>query len=217
MPPDTHTKIFDISPVVHEQTAVWPGDIAFRRQIQMDIHSGAHLQLSSFTSTVHIGAHADAPLHYHPQGLSMESVALEPYLGRCWVAKVPYDTKSQLIEPKHLPLWLTSINSLERVLLRTDSQPHYQEFPKTFAAIAPEVIDLLAPKGLKLIGIDTPSVDVVDSKTLPTHQKLYQYDVRNLEGLTLSHVADGEYELIALPLRLQGFDASPVRAVLRTV
>jgi arylformamidase len=103
-----------------------------------------------------------------------------------------------------------------RVLVRT-----YTKAPTTwdpdFAAFAPETIAWLASLGVTLVGIDTPSVDPADSKTLDSHQQLLRHDMRVLENLVLDDVAPGDYELIALPLKLTGADAAPVRAILRSL
>ena len=106
---------------------------------------------------------------------------------------------------------------VDRVLFATGSYPDPTRFNEDFVALAPEVVDALGARGARLVGIDTPSVDLFDSKDLPTHQACLRHDMAILEGLVLDAVPEGAYELIALPLKLQGFDASPVRAVLRSL
>ena len=204
--------IIDISPVISEKIAVWPGDTPLRRDVLCDIQAGANIDLSSFHGTVHIGAHADAPRHYSKDGISIEAVALDPYIGLCYVHSV---AKKRLItsEDCRLPISLGA----NRVLFRTDTFPDPHSFNQDFCAFTPEALESLGKSGVTLVGIDTPSVDPFDSKQLPAHQMLLKYNMRNLEGLVLSATSDGFYELIALPLALKGFDASPVRAVLRTV
>src|SRR5207244_2645267 len=95
--------------------------------------------------------------------------------------------------------------------------PDPETFNTDFAALSAELVETLYAQGVKLVGIDTPSVDLFDSKDLPAHRTFLRLDMAILEGLVLRDVPEGVYELIALPLRLVGFDASPVRAVLRTV
>jgi arylformamidase len=102
-----------------------------------------------------------------------------------------------------------------RLLLATGTFPDPARWNADFAALAPRLVEVLAARGVRLIGIDTPSVDLMDSKDLPAHQAFLRHDMAILEGLVLADVPDGQYELIALPLALEGFDASPVRAVLR--
>lgn len=205
-------KLWDISPVMTTKLAVWPGDTPLRREVLCDIKAGSNIDLSTLHATVHLGAHVDAPRHYHRDGVTMESANLEAYLGPCYVHSVK---GKPLIEPEDC---LVPLNSgLKRLLFHTGSYPDPDIFNQNFAAFAPESIDLLGKAGVMLVGIDTPSVDPFDSKNLPAHQMLYHHKMANLEGIILREVPDGVYELIALPLRLANFDASPVRAVLRRV
>lgn len=201
--------LYDISPLVSEATAVWPGDVAFSRTWQCRLEEGSNLDLSSFTTTVHIGAHADAPSHYAKHAPSIEGVGLEAYWGKCQVLTC----EKILIEPHDFADRLDP--HVTRVLFRTLSFTDPQVFKEDFSAFTPESIESLGERGIVLVGIDTPSVDPFASKALPAHHMLLRYGIRNLEGLDLRAVTDGLYELVALPLKLQGFDASPVRAVLR--
>jgi arylformamidase len=175
---------------------------------------GANLTLSSLTSTVHVGAHADAPSHFHEQGVPIDQVDLAAYVGPCTVVSVT-KPRGGLVTPDDLRSVLDK--RAERVLVKTGSQPDPQRFNTDFVAFAPEAVAALGAAGVRLVGIDTASVDPFDSKALLAHRELYKWNVRNLEGLVLEAVPDGDYELIALPLKLVGFDASPVRAVLRTL
>jgi arylformamidase len=204
--------IIDISPPVSERSAVWPGDVPFRRSVQLDMHAGHNLTLSSMATTVHVGAHADAPSHYRRDGASIDQVDLEAYIGPCVVVSCQVPAGG-LIEPAHCAAALAG--GARRILFRTGSQPDPERFNTDFAAFSPAAIEAMGKAGVVLVGIDTASVDPFASKELPAHQMLMKYGIRNLEGLALTGAADGEYELIALPLRLVGFDASPVRAVLR--
>lgn len=204
--------LIDISPVIAEQTAVWPGDVAFTRSVQCDMQHGANLTLSSFGTTVHIGAHADAPSHYVKDGAPIDQVPLDAYLGACRVITVKAPRGGQIRASDCEPAVRAKA---ERILFRTLSMPDPEHFNTDFVSFSPEAIDLLGQHGVKLVGIDTASVDPFDSKDLKAHHALIRWGIRNLEGLVLEHVADGPYELIALPLKLRGFDASPVRAVLR--
>lgn len=203
--------ILDISPAISAEIAVWPGDTALKRNVLLDISTGANLTLSSLHATVHLGAHADAPSHYHSQGAAIDQVSLSPYLGPCFVQTVHKEPHG-LIKPEDCKTAIAS--GSKRILFRTLSAPDPNHFNTDFVAFSSAAIDALGHAGVVLIGIDTPSVDPFSSKDLPAHQALLRWNIRNLEGLVLESIADGAYELIALPLKLVGFDASPVRAVL---
>lgn len=207
------SQLIDISPAVSERSAVWPGDVSFTRSVQLDMHHGANLTLSSFQSTVHVGAHADAPSHYARDGASIDRVPLDAYVGACTVVTVKRPPGGVVMpEDVHGAL----ARGAKRVLLRTRSQPDPAHFNTDFVAIAPATVEALGQAGVVLVGIDTASVDPFDSKTLDAHKALLKWNIRNLEGLDLTNAPDGDYELIALPLKLVGFDASPVRAALRS-
>jgi arylformamidase len=203
------TRILDISPELHAGVAVWPGDVSFRRDVAMSIPAGDHLELSSITTTVHVGAHADAPNHYVGGGQGIGERDLAPYYGRCQVVHVDVARGARIL-PAHVTVPVTA----PRVLFRTGTFPDPDRFDTDFASLSPELIDLLAAQGVVLVGIDTPSVDPFDSKALESHHALARHDLSVLEGLVLEAVAPGEYTLVALPLRIRDCDASPVRAVL---
>lgn len=204
--------IYDITPTVTPRLAVWPGDTPPRREVLVDMAEGANLTLSTLHATVHLGAHADAPNHYGRDAESIEARDLSLYLGPCRVVRVdvPRGTRipaSALPEPI----------ACERVLFATGTYPDPEHFAEDFAAFEPALIDAAHERGVRLIGIDTPSVDLFSSKDLPAHARLLANDMAVLEGIVLTDVPEGRYELIALPLKLAGFDASPVRAILRTL
>jgi len=204
--------IYDISPVLGPGTGVWPGDQPLVREVLLDRQRGDTVTLSSIRATVHLGAHADAPSHYGTGAPSIERRDLSLYLGPCQVISVPVPRGSR-VGLADLPVPIEQ----ERVLLATGTFPDPARWNDDFAALAPELVDALAAQGVRLVGIDTPSVDLLDSRDLPAHQAFLRHDMAILEGLALAHVPSGCYELIALPLPLEGFDASPVRAVLRTL
>jgi len=204
--------IYDISPVLGPGTGVWPGDQPLVREVLLDRQRGDTVTLSSIRATVHLGAHADAPSHYGTGAPSIERRDLSLYLGPCQVISVPVQRGSR-VGLADLPVPIEQ----ERVLLTTGTFPDPARWNDDFAALAPELVDALAAQGVRLVGIDTPSVDLLDSRDLPAHQAFLRHDMAILEGLALAHVPSGCYELIALPLPLEGFDASPVRAVLRTL
>ncbi|HBS28844.1 MAG TPA: hypothetical protein DEB06_05210 [Phycisphaerales bacterium] len=204
--------LYDISPPIDDRLQVWPGDERPRREVKCRIEDGAPVTLSALHATVHTGAHADGPNHYGPGAPGIDSVPLERYLGPCQVVTARVG-RAERVKPSHLARMVTE----KRVLLRTATYPDPAHFNTDFAAISVELVESLAARGVVLIGIDTPSVDLFDSKDLPAHKAFLRHDVSILEQLVLKEVPDGVFELIALPLRLIGFDASPVRAVLRTI
>jgi len=202
--------LWDITPTVSPDLAVWPGDTPPSREVLLDLRRGDSVTLSTLRATVHLGAHADAPSHYGPHGPTIERRPLEAYLGPCQVVRVA-DAGGRRIGPDELSWPIRA----ERILVATGTYPDPTRFAPDFAALAPELVERLHEAGVCLVGIDTPSVDLFDSKDLPTHQACLRHDLAILEGLALDGVPAGLYELIALPLKLAGFDASPVRAVLR--
>jgi arylformamidase len=203
--------IYDISPPISERLRVWPGDTPPGREVLLDMKRGDNLTLSTLRSTVHVGAHADAPSHYGAEAPAIDDRSLDYYLGPCQVIRVPAPPGSA-IRPEQVR---TPIQA-ERVLFATGTfEP--ERFNEDFAALSVELVENLHGQGVTLIGVDTPSVDLFHSKDLPVHQTFLKHDMAILEGLVLKDVPERIYELIALPLNLVGFDASPVRAVLRTL
>ena len=202
-------RILDISPVITPRIAVWPGDVAFSQDYACRIADGANLDLSSIRTTVHVGAHADGPSHYVAGGAGIGERPLDLYLGPCEVIAVscPPGTRiglEHLSGPVRAP----------RVLFKTGSFPDPDHFNTDFVALSPALVDHLGDQGVVLVGLDTPSVDLCHDAALLSHQAIARRDMAILEGVVLDAVAPGVYSLIALPLRIAGADASPVRAVL---
>lgn len=210
--------IIDITPAITPDIAVWPGDTPVSREVLCEIERGATVTLSTLRATVHLGAHADGANHYGAGAPGIDALPLARYLGPCHVidASVACSPGGSRVRAEDLRTDLAAIRH-PRVLLRTGTFPDFTRWNSDFAGLDPALVDLLADRGVTLIGIDTPSVDVQESKDLAAHKRFLARDVSILEGLRLAHVAPGEYELIALPLPLVGFDASPVRAVLRSL
>jgi arylformamidase len=207
--------LHDISPLIEAAINVWPGDTPFVRTINADMNAGANLTLSDIRTSLHVGAHADAPSHYIADGADIASRRLDLYLGRCVVVHVDV-ARGERILPDHICDKIEAFNA-PRVLLRTGTFPDHRHWNNDFASLSPELVDDLYHHGVRLIGIDTPSVDPFDSKALEAHHAFARNDMAMLEGLVLDGIEEGEYELIALPLRIRCADASPVRAVLRTL
>lgn len=205
--------LYDISPPLTEGTAVFPGDTPLSRRVSLRIEDGQPVTLSSFQATAHLGAHVDAPSHYSADGEGIDRTPLEHLLGPCRVLRV--GGSERLVTPTALIEALGDRDPPSRVLLVTGSFPDRTRWTPDFTAVDPAAVDWLASAGVTTIGIDTPSIDPADSKDLPAHAAVRRHGMTILEGLALDEVPAGDYELIALPLRLVGFDASPVRAVLR--
>lgn len=205
--------LIDISPVVDASIGVWPGDTPYVRTVNLDMAAGANLTLSDIRTSVHVGAHADAPSHYVSGGEDIAARSLHYYVGPCTVIHVD-GARGRRIVPDDLA---GKRIMATRILLRTGTFPDPRAWNDDFASLSPELVDWLHALGVILIGIDTPSVDPFESKALEAHQALARHDMANLEGLVLDRVPEGRYELLALPLRLAGADGSPVRAVLRTL
>ena len=206
-------QLWDISPTVSSATPVWPGDTPFRHEPSWQMDAHCPVNVGRITMSPHTGAHADAPLHYAADGAPIAEVALAPYLGPCRVIHCIGATP--VVAPHHVEHALAGVPP--RVLLRTYQRAPLAAWDSGFCAVAPGTIALLATHGVQLVGIDTPSLDPQDSKTMDAHHAVRAHRLAILEGIVLDEVPEGDYELIALPLRLAGLDASPVRAVLRAL
>ena len=234
---------YDITPPITPKLAVWPGDTPLSREVLNDMARGDNITLSTLRATMHLGAHADGPNHYGKDAPAIDERGLDYFLGPCQVIRVGVAratriTPAMLLETiKEVPAGggneLASratasargsgapggrtIHLQPRVLFATGTFPDLENWNRDFAALSVELIDFLHDRGVITVGIDTPSVDLFESKDLPAHKAILRCNMSILEGLVLKDVPEGIYELIALPLRLVGFDASPVRAILRTV
>lgn len=203
-------EIIDITPVINADLAVFPGDTEFSRKELMSFEKGDNLVLSQISSTAHLGAHTDAPNHYNSKGKGIESRDLSLYLGKAQVITFSLD-RGKRIEVSDLE----NIEiKAERVLVKTNSFPDPYNWNADFNSLSASAIAYLAKENVKLIGIDTPSVDPADDKELKAHNEIYKNDMAILEGIVLKNVEDGVYQLIALPLPIENGDASPVRAIL---
>ena len=204
-------KILDISPPIDPFSPVFPGDTPYQQQWVAEITQDCPVNVSAITLSPHTGAHADAPLHYSEDAASIGAVDLETYLGPCrFIHALRAKTLAQWKDLAHACAHLPP-----RVLVRTATHAAVSHWDPEFAALDPEVLHRLADLGVRLVGIDTASIDPAQSKSLDSHQVLRQRDLRVLENLVLDDVPEGDYELIALPLKWMSCDASPVRAVLR--
>jgi arylformamidase len=209
--------VIDISPPVGPGAPVWPGDTAYAAEVHWPMADGSPVSVHRLTTTPHIGAHADAPAHFLAGGASIDTVPLEAYVGPCSVVHCrpgPDPRPLVTLAEVRAALARTPGPVAPRLLIRT-----YDVFPTTwvgdFPGLAPEVLGWLAGQGAVLVGVDTASLDPMDSTAMAAHRAAAAYGIAILENLRLDDAPEGRHELIALPLRLVGLDASPVRAVLR--
>lgn len=214
-------KLYDISPPISPSLSVWPGDTVPSREVLLDTTRGDTITLSTLRTTVHAGSHADGPNHYGPMpdgspAPSIDEMPLDHYLGPCMVIDANV-ARGVRVTVNDLAFDFDAVDLPARVLIRTKTFPDATKFNEDFAALDPELIEEFAERGVITIGVDTPSVDLFDSKDLPAHKAFLRTGVAILEGLVLADVPAGSYELIALPLKLVGFDGSPVRAILRSL
>jgi arylformamidase len=211
--------LYEISPAICPALAVWPGDTPISRQVLLDMRRGDNITLSTLRATVHLGAHADGPNHYGKDAAAIDERSLEYYLGPCQVVRANV-RRGQRVGLRDLQFKSPDLKSevqAPRVLIATGTFPDPNRWNPDFTGLEPALVDGLHDAGVITIGIDTPSVDLFESKDLPAHARFLANDMAILEGLVLKDVPPGLYELIALPLKLVGFDASPVRAVLRAL
>jgi arylformamidase len=206
--------IIDISRTLSPAIAVWPGDTPFSLSTSLSLAGGAIVNLTTLTLSAHTGSHIDAPYHFQQAGATVEALSLEPYWGPAQVVTVSQEEGGLL--PEAFAGY--DLRRAPRLLVRSAcSEMDPGVFPSAFVYPTPELAAILSQQGVILYGSDAPSMDAADSKTLAGHHALAAHDVAILEGLDLSRVADGLYELVALPLKIAGGDGSPVRAALRAL
>lgn len=209
-------KLWDISPPVDAQSPVFPGDTPYRQEWVAELDGNCPVNVARIELSAHVGAHADAPLHYDPRGQAIGEVDLFPFLGHCRVVHAM--GWGQLIQAQALQSRLLAMGPCPpRVLVRMYEHMPQRRFDTHLPAFSAEALQWLADQGVVLVGTDSASVDPAASKTLDAHQVLRRRGLRVLENLLLDEVPEGDYELIALPLRWVTADASPVRAVLRSI
>jgi len=204
-------ELIDISPPLRLGMGVFPGDAAYQVSQTFAIGPGCPVNVSSVAMSTHCGAHADAPLHYDSRGASIDELELGDFIGPARV--IDARGAGALCQFEEIASALDG--APPRLLFRLTDRLDPMLWPTGFRALAAEAIEQLAARGTRLIGVDVPSVDPETSKDLPSHMACNRHDIRIVENLMLADVAPGDYELIALPLKLQGLDAAPVRAVLR--
>jgi arylformamidase len=203
-------KLIDITHPLSNATAPWPGDTQFKFEFVCRLSTGATCNVGKFTSGIHSGTHMDAPFHYNDAGVSIDQLDLGILLGP---ARVFLARGTMVLTREHFAG--LDARATPRVLVRTNHCDDKTKFPERIPTLAPDVPAWLGAQGVKLIGLDLPSVDQVDDPTMQVHHRLDAANVIILENLDLRAAAPGVYELIALPLKIAGAEGSPIRAVLR--
>jgi arylformamidase len=205
--------LLDISRPVAAKTEPWPGDTPFSSQVTWALGEGrSAVNVCAITTSTHIGSHVDAPWHFLPDGARAHELPLEAFVGP---ARVIDAAGAKRIEPTERVL--RQLDGVERALFRTRDRLDPYAFERSYAGLDPALAEELVRRRVRLFGTDAPSTDGPGSEGLPSHHVLGRGPCMILEWLDLTRAPPGDYELIALPLRLEGLDASPVRAVLRTL
>lgn len=202
----------DISQPLQNGHAQWPGDTPFDYEVALTKEATGSVNIGKLTTSTHMGTHIDAPFHFDNEGQTVEQLPLDVYIGKARVIEV--DGARQIGKKE---MAAVDLQGVERVLLKTRKRADLTVFPADFMTLKAEVAPYLQAQGVRLIGVDVPSVDAETSKTLDAHHALHAQGIYILENIVLDEVEEGDYELIALPLKLVGADASPVRAVIRPI
>ncbi|RWR11864.1 arylformamidase [Siminovitchia fortis] len=205
-------KWIDISQPLTNDIGVWPGDTPFAFRLSFTKEQTGSVNIGQFTTSVHTGTHVDAPYHFDEHGKKVHELDLNLYVGRARVVDV---TGCEMVGKEELERF--ELEGVERLLLKTTDGRDLNRFPEKYTVFRENIGPFLKEKGIRLIGTESPSVDAVDSKTMDAHHSLNDNGVYILENIVLTDVEPGDYELIALPLSIEGADGSPVRAVLRPI
>jgi arylformamidase len=214
---DAAMQIFDVSRALANDLAPWPGDTAFHFKLKWKMAEGATVNVGAVEMGVHNGTHADAPFHFAPGAGTIDQVPLETYLGEAVVVDLTQlfeANQSRQITITDLESSAPNLAAAPRLLLKTGVWRDSRHFPESIPVIAPDVPEWLGAQKVKLLGLDLPSVDPIEAKTLVNHHALAAAGIAIVESLDLSAVEAGTYHFSALPLRIQGGDAGPVRAIL---
>ncbi|PFL24532.1 arylformamidase [Bacillus cereus] len=202
----------DISQPLNNDIATWPGDTPFSYEVSWSKENSGSVNVGKLTMSIHTGTHIDAPFHFDNDGKKVLDLDIDVYVGTARVIDV---SGLESIGKKELESF--NLEGVERLLLRTSSHGKANEFPDVIPHLRADIAPFLSEKGIRLIGVDVPSVDPLDDKELAAHHQLFKHGIHILENVVLDHVVDGDYELIALPLALTDADGSPVRAVIRPI
>lgn len=205
-------KWIDITQPLESNIAHWPEDEPFAYNKTVNKEDSGSVNIGKISMSTHIGTHVDAPFHFTNDGEKIIDIDIERYIGKCTIIDIKdYPEIDATILKKKVQ------KPTQRLLIKTNLPNRPERFPDDVPPVTPDGAAYMAEWGVQLVGVDTPSVDDIDSKDLPGHHALYEHDIYILENVMLDHVSEGEYELIALPLAMKEADGSPVRAVIRPV
>ncbi len=208
-------KIYDVSVLISEDMPIWPNDPGISMDLTHSIARGDDANVTRLNMGVHTGTHIDAPFHFESNETTIDQLSLDVLMGPCRVFELPENIQA---------IGLGDLEKLEfddqiRVLFKTRNSKLWKsgknKFKKNFVHLDHEGAKFLIDQSIKLVGIDYLSIEGYESLDHATHHLLLRNNVIILEGLDLSGVSPGDYELIALPLKLKGADGSPARVVLR--
>lgn len=205
-------KWIDISQPLQNGIAEWPGDTPFAYEVAFSKVDTGSVNIGKLTTSTHMGTHIDAPFHFDNAGKKVIDLDIDLYIGKARVIDVTGHMKVGRVE-----LEAFDFGGVERILLKTGSRPDANVFPEQFTVLRDDIGPFFNERGVRLVGVDAPSVDATDSKQMEAHHSLNDNGVMILENIVLDAVEPGDYELIALPLPLVDGDGSPVRAVLRAL
>lgn len=208
----TKTGWIDISQPLSSRIAHWPGDTPFSYETAFTKEQTGSVNIGRILTSLHTGTHVDAPFHFSNEGGRILDLDIEVFIGPARVVDVSSYERVDVSVLRKLDLEKT-----ERVLLKTAVPNNPEVFPQKVPLLAPDMADYLGSIGVRLLGVDVPSVDPTDSKDMEMHHALYRNGIHILENIMLDNVEDGDYELIALPLPIKDGDGSPVRAVIRPI
>jgi arylformamidase len=206
--------IYDISLTISPTLPIWPGDPALELEQIESMDKGAHANVTRMSSAVHIGTHVDAPHHFLNNGRTVENLPLDILTGPCYVTQLPDGVDaitSEVLDRSEISA------EMKRVLFGTRNSHLWAKseakFQTDFIAITEDGAQWLVERGIQLVGVDYLSVAPYGD-SVPTHTVLLEAGVVVVEGLNLSNVMRGFYDLYCLPLKIAGSDGAPARAIL---
>ncbi|HDX9579843.1 TPA: arylformamidase [Bacillus pseudomycoides] len=203
-------KWIDISQPLNNDIATWPGDTPFSYEVSWSKEKSGSVNVGKISMSIHTGTHIDAPFHFDNDGKKVSDLDINVYVGPARIIDV---TGHESIGAKELEAH--NLEGVSRLLLRTSLKSNPHVFPEVIPYLRADLAPYLHEKGVRLIGVDVPSVDPLDDKELAAHHELFKHGIHILENVVLENVQEGDYELIALPLLLTDADGSPVRAVVK--
>ena len=214
-------QIFDITRTLSADLPAWPGDVSFRYQVNGRIADGLNVNVGSISMSLHNGTHGDASYHFDDNGWTMEQAKLETYFGPAVVVDLseryavgPQGGRFPQVQIANLEHAADDLRATGRLLLKTGVWRDPKVFPDPIPTLALGVPAWLESLGVKLLGLDVPSVDEIDAKELVNHHAIGAAGINIVESLDLSAVSAGRYNFVALPLKIAGGDGSPLRAIL---